>query len=278
MRIISALFLFSTALIVSASSESFLVTSEGFHEYRLSSPFQAGETSLRVLLPDDMDSSKQYRVLYVLPVHEDGLRRHGDGLVEVKKHNYHNEHQLICVGPAFTTKPWFADNDQNPQKQDESHFIKTVIPFVEKNYPVQTDGAGRLLMGFSKSGWGAIALILRNPELFGKAAGWDIGIRVDTGPIEEDDRAERIAREWGTVKNFNANRISNLVKHRGKDLGDKARLFYYSTEGVRAIGGVEIHRLLVENEIPHRYVMEPRRRHAWDTGWIPEAVEFLVTE
>ena len=276
MRILIILSLLIIGPMMSSFAEVVQVTPDGFHLYKLPSPHQARETSLRVLLPDDFDPGKSYKVLYVLPVHEDGLFRHGDGLVEVKKYNYHNTHQLICVAPAFTTKPWFADHDLNPQKQDESHFLKTVIPFVDANYPTQASSDGRLLIGFSKSGWGSIALILRNPELFGKAAGWDIGIRVDTGPIEEDDRAERIAREWGTVENFEANRISNLVKIRGKDLGDEPRLFYYSTEGVRAIGGVEIHRLLVENEIPHRYVMEPHRKHAWDTGWIPEAVTFLM--
>ena len=276
MRILIILSLLIIGPMMSSFAEVVQVTPDGFHLYKLPSPDQARETSLRVLLPDDFDPGKSYKVLYVLPVHEDGLFRHGDGLVEVKKYNYHNTHQLICVAPAFTTKPWFADHDLNPQKQDESHFLKTVIPFVDANYPTQASSDGRLLIGFSKSGWGSIALILRNPELFGKAAGWDIGIRVDTGPIEEDDRAERIAREWGTVENFEANRISNLVKTRGKDLGDEPRLFYYSTEGVRAIGGVEIHRLLVENEIPHRYVMEPHRKHAWDTGWIPEAVTFLM--
>ena len=258
--------------------EPITIDSDGFHVHRLPSPYQANDTTLRVLLPDNMEAGKRYRVLYILPVHEDGLKRHGDGLVEVKKYNYHNQHQLICVAPAFTTKPWFADHDLNPKKQDESHLLKTVIPFVDKNYPTQASREGRLLIGFSKSGWGAIALLLRNPELFDKAVGWDIGIRVDTGPIDDADRAERIAREWGTVKNFEANRISNLVKTRGKNLGDEPRLFYYSTEGTRAIGGVEIHRLLVENEIPHRYVMEPHRKHAWDTGWIPEAVAFLMGE
>jgi hypothetical protein len=276
MRILITLSLLIIGPMMSSFAEVVQVTPDGFHLYKLPSPHQARETSLRVLLPDNFDPGKSYKVLYVLPVHEDGLFRHGDGLVEVKKYNYHNTHQLICVAPAFTTKPWFADHDLNPQKQDESHFLKTVIPFVDANYPTQASSDGRLLIGFSKSGWGSIALILRNLELFGKAAGWDIGIRVDTGPIEEDDRAERIAREWGTVENFEANRISNLVKTRGKDLGDEPRLFYYSTEGVRAIGGVEIHRLLVENEIPHRYVMEPHRKHAWDTGWIPEAVTFLM--
>lgn len=250
----------------------------GFRTHQIWSPHQAGKTRLRVLLPDDFDLRKKYRVLYVLPVHEDGvdMEKHGDGLVEIKKNNFHNQHQLICVAPGYTSKPWFADHDLNPEKQDESHLLKTVIPFIEKRYPVQTDTESRMLIGFSKSGWGATALLLRNPSVFYRAAAWDSGIRVDTGPIEEAERAERIAREWGSPKNFEANRLSNLIKTRGKELGDEARLFYFSTEGKRAIGGVKIHRLLVENEIPHRYVMEPHRKHAWDSGWIPEAMAFLV--
>jgi enterochelin esterase-like enzyme len=250
----------------------------GFRNHQVWSPHQAGKTRLRILLPDDFDLRKKYRVLYVLPVHEDGIDKHGDGLVEIKKHGFHNQHQLICVAPGFTSKPWYADHDLNPQKQDESHLLKTVIPFIEKRYPVQADARGRLLIGFSKSGWGAATLLLRNPNVFYRAAAWDSGIRVDTGAIEEVERAERIAREWGSLENFEANRLSSLIKTRGKELGDEARLFYFNTEGTRAIGGVEIHRLLVEHEIPHRYVMEPHRKHAWDSGWIPEAMEFLVGE
>lgn len=250
----------------------------GFRTHQIRSPYQARKTKLRILLPDDFDLRKKHRVLYVLPVHEDGVHKHGDGLVEIKKHGYHNKHQLICVAPGFTSKSWYADHDLNSKKRDESHLLKTVIPFIENRYPVQTDEKGRLLIGFSKSGWGAAALLLRNPNVFYRASAWDVGIRVDTGPIEDAERAERIAREWGSKKNFEANRLSTLIKTRGKELGDEARLFYFSTAGRRAIGGVEIHRLLVEQEIPHRYVLEPRRKHAWDSGWIPEAMAFLVGE
>ena len=73
--------------------------------------------------------------------------------------------------------------------------------------------------------------LLRHPDIFGRAVGWDVGIRVDTGPIEESDRAERIAREWGTVENFDKYRISSLIRSRGKELGGEARLFYYNVEG-----------------------------------------------
>jgi hypothetical protein len=35
---------------------------------------------------------------------------------------------------------------------------------------------------------------------------------------------------------------------------------------------------MVEQEIPHRYVFEPKIPHRWDSGWIPQAIEFLVGE
>ena len=244
--------------------------------FRIDSPHQAAETRLRILLPDDFAPHTKYRMLYVLPVHEKGVYKHGDGLLEIKKHDFHNKYQLICVAPSFTSKPWYADHDLNPHQHDESHLLETVIPFVEKRWQVRDDG--RLLIGFSKSGWGATTLLLRHPDIFYRAAAWDVGIRVDTGPITEAERTDRIARDFGSVKNFEAYRVSTLIKKRAKHLGAEARLFYSNTEGKRAMGGVTIHRLLVEHEIPHRYVMEPRRKHAWDSGWIPDAVEFLVAD
>ena len=249
-----------------------------FRTHPLASPYQQRETVLRVLLPDNFNPKEVYQVLYVLPVHEQGVHRHGNGLLEIRKHDFHNRHQLICVAPGFTSQPWYADHDLAPHQKDESHLLKTVIPFIDRHYPTRKDAKGRLILGFSKSGWGALALLLRNPDSFYRAAGWDIGIRVDTGPIEEDERAERIARNWGTLKNFNANRLSVLIKTRAENLGKETRLFYFSTEGKRALGGIEIHRLLVQQGIPHRYVMEPYRKHTWGSGWIPEAVAFLVAD
>ena len=265
----SLLFLFAGLSLFRAEANEFI-------EHRVDSPYQAGETTLRVLLPDRIEEGKRYPVLYVLPVHEDGLFRHGDGLEEVRGAGYHNKYGLICVAPSFTSKPWFADHDLNPDKRDESHLLKTVLPFVENHYPIRAGADSRLLVGFSKSGWGAMSLLLRHPDIFGRSAGWDVGIRVDTGPIEESDREERIAREWGTEENFDKYRISSLIRSRGKGLGGEARLFYYNVEGTRGPGGAIIHQLLVEAGVPHRYLYEPKRPHRWDSGWLPEAIRFLV--
>ncbi len=265
---------------LAALARSAEIDENGIWIHQLKSPHQEKETSLRVLLPDELKEGKRYRVLFVLPVHEDGLFKHGDGLVEVQKANIHNRHQLICVAPAFSSKPWYADHDQNPGKLDERHLLKTVIPFLERNYPVRTDRKGRLLIGFSKSGWGALTLLLRHPDKFHKAVGWDPGIRIDMGPFDQGfDRKERIRRDFGSDANFEKFRLSRLLKTRGKELGDKTRLFYFNCEGnSRTLGGTRIHNLMVREEVPHRYVMEAYREHRWNSGWMPEALEFLIGE
>ena len=254
-----------------------ILDEDGFRVHRLQSEYQAGETSIRVLVPNKLQENQLYRVLYVLPVVAAAdEKKHGDGLVEVKKYHLHHKHGLICVSPEFTAMPWYADHASDLTKRDESHLLEVVLPFVEQNYPVLPGAEGRLLVGFSKSGWGAFSLLLRHPDLFHRAAGWDPGIRIDTGPIEEDDRTERMERIFGSAKNFENYRLSTLLHKRGTDLGEEARLFYYSTEGKRSAGGSDLHQLMVELEFPHRYVFEPKRPHRWDSGWLPNAVEFLA--
>jgi hypothetical protein len=254
------------------------VKSPHIQSYQIESPFQHNSTTVRILLPDDFDAAKTYKVLYVLPVVANDERKYGGGLSEIIKYNYHNTHQLICVAPEFTSKPWYADHSDNKGRQDESHLLKTILPFVENKFPAIKTKEGRLLMGFSKSGWGAFTLLLRNPDVFYKAVGWDSGIRVDTGSIDEEDRARRIKEYFGSRSNFENYRISSLIKSRGKLLGNEERLFYYNTEGIRAKGGAELHRQMVEAGFTHRYVFEKIRKHRWDSGWIPLAVEFLAED
>ncbi|MEM7387811.1 MAG: hypothetical protein AAF514_22985, partial [Verrucomicrobiota bacterium] len=64
--------------------------------HQLESPFQAKDTSLRILLPNQLKDGHRYPVLFVLPVHEDGLFKNGDGLAEVQELNLHNRQKLIC--------------------------------------------------------------------------------------------------------------------------------------------------------------------------------------
>jgi hypothetical protein len=246
--------------------------------HKIYSPFQKDSTTVRVLLPDTIVPGKNYRVLYVLPVREEFNRKSGDGLEEIIKYDFHNKYELICVSPGYTHMPWYADHSVDKSKQDESHLLKTVLPFVDDHYPTVKTKEGRLLLGFSKSGWGALTLLLRNPEVFYKAAGWDIGIRMDTGLESDHDYVEAVESTFGDLANFEKYRVSTLLKNNGRQLGSTPRIFYYNREGNRGLGGAKIHLLMVELEIPHKYLFEPFRKHRWDSGWLPETISFLVEE
>ena len=244
--------------------------------HQVFSPFQKDSTSIRVLLPDHFSTNKNYRVLYVLPVREQGNKKSGDPLVEIIKDDLHNKHKLICVFPGYTHLPWYADHSVDKTKQDESHFLKTVLPFIDENYPTIREKEGRLLMGFSKSGWGALTLLLRNPEIFKKAAGFDVGIRMDTNVPSDSAFLKAAESTFGDLENFEKYRVSALLKNNKDKLGITPRIFYYNTGGNRARGGSDIHRLMVDLEVPHLYLYEPKRKHRWDSGWILEAINFLV--
>ncbi len=66
------------------------VKSPHIQSYQIESPFQHNSTTVRILLPDDFDAAKTYKVLYVLPVVANDERKYGDGLSEIIKYNYHN--------------------------------------------------------------------------------------------------------------------------------------------------------------------------------------------
>ena len=237
------------------------------HEVR--SPFQAGVTKIRVLPPDKLEPGKRYPVIYVLPVEALDGRRYGDGLLEVKKNGLNNAAAAIFVAPTFSHLPWYADHPTDLAIRQESYFLKVVLPYVESHYPAVADSKGRLLLGFSKSGWGAYSLLLRHPDVFGKAAAWDAPLMMDApGRYGSGDI-------FGTAENFEPYRVSNLLASRAAALGTERRLILLGYGNFRD-HHEKAHALMDEHRIAHAYRDGPPRKHDWHSGWVTEAVEFLA--
>src|SRR5262249_3772713 len=127
----------------------------GIITHTVTCPYQAGQTEIRVLLPDTMEPGKRYKVVYVLPVEAKAGAQYGDGLAAIKKLDLHNKHGFICVLATFSHLPWYADHPTDARIRQETYFLQVVLPFIEKTYPALPGPSGRLLVGFSKSGWGA---------------------------------------------------------------------------------------------------------------------------
>jgi len=172
---------------------------------------------------------------------------------------------------ASCTLPWYADHPARPELRQESHFLKVVVPFVEKHYPASPRAEDRLLLGFSKSGFGAWSLLLRHPEMFGRAVAWDAPLMMQesgkygSGPV------------FGTQENFEQYKVADLVKARAEKLRGTARLILIGYGNFRTHHR-EMHRLLGQLRIPHIYRDGPARKHDWHSGWVPEAVELLLEQ
>ncbi len=246
-------------------------TSRGVLVHEVTSPYQAGRTAIHVLLPDRIDPDRRLAVLYVLPVEAGEGKRWGDALAEVLQHDLHNRHQLICVYPTFSHLPWYADHPHDVQIRQETYLLTAVLPFVEKTYPARAGRSGRLLVGFSKSGWGAFSLLLRHPDVFSRAAAWDAPLmqarpdRFGMGPI------------FGTPENFAHYQITKLLRCRADDFRGEPRLIHLGYDNFRD-HHLSLEALLREERIAHIFRDGPHRRHAWESGWLPEAVELLTAE
>ena len=238
--------------------------------HTVKSAYQAGTTKIRVLLPSKVEKNRLYRVLYVLPVEALDGERWGNGLETVRRAGLHDKHGLICVAPTFSHLPWYADHPDDPRIRQESYLTRIVLPFIEKTYPATEGKKGRLLVGFSKSGWGAFTLLLRNPDLFAAAAAFDAPLALDkpgpfgTGPI------------FGGRENFEKYRVESLLKKNAGRRGSSKRLallghfvnFRKQHEKARS--------WMNSLKIQHHWHKGQRWKHSWESGWLPRAIELIA--
>jgi hypothetical protein len=237
----------------------------GFDAYLITSDYQEKPCKVWVLLPDGLDAKKKHKVVYFLPA--EGV---GDylGLREAKKRDIANKYDVICVNPDFSRMPWYGDNPDDSKIRYDSYLTDVIVPFVDKTYPTNASAEGRITIGFSKSGIGAVSLLLRHPDIFGRAGAWDAPL------MESDNHSEY----YGSEENFKRNYyIPDLVKKDAEMLrGEPARI---AVSGVGfSEGTIPFHKELDELGIPHFCDATWVGTHAWESGWVEPLVSVLMSE
>lgn len=237
------------------------------------SPYQLGDPPVHVLISDGAGPETITRVLYVLPVETLDRAECGNALQEVAKLAELNRPDVLCVKPTFSHAPWYADHPREGSIRQESHLLKVVLPFIEQTYLAAASGprTRRLLLGFSKSGWGAYSLLLRHPDVFQKAAVFD-------APLAwESPNRYGMAEVFGTQENMNRYCIVDLLAQAKALAEQEPRLALYGYSDFRGQHQF-LHYHMLRLGIPHLYQDGPRREHRWDSGWLPPAVGFLLSQ
>jgi hypothetical protein len=260
-----------TGTAVAATVSPGVTDREGIISHDVQSSRQSGPTQIRVLLPD-RPKAKRDSVVYVLPVEAGIKMEFGDPLLELKRLDLHNRYNVIFVEPTFFETPWYADNPEDRRIQQEGYLLKDVIPFIDRTYSSRPRADSRFLLGFSKSGWGAWTLLLRHPQIFGRAAAWDAPMMMNhpgawgSGPI------------FGTKKNFELYRVTNLLRAHAAELRASTRnppRLILTGYAVFRNDHERVHALMKELGIPHIYRDGPQLKHDWRSGWVEESVMLL---
>ena len=132
-----------------------------------------GPLDVRILRPTNPTPGIAHNFLFVLPVHsgtED--RTWGNGLDLLQGLNAQNQYNLTIVEPSFAVTPWYADRADDPAIAYETFMNSQLVPWVRSTF-ASTSHEQNWLIGFSKSGYGAIDLVLKHPTTFTLAAAWD---------------------------------------------------------------------------------------------------------
>lgn len=203
----------------------------------------------------------QKRTLLILPVVPNISAEWGDGFYEALRLNIGHRFGLTLAAPSFSALPWYADHPSDPKLAQESYLLEDILPRLEGEI---------LLLGFSKSGNGALTLLLRHPDRFRAAAVWDAPLELDgpgkygSGPI------------YGTPANFAAYYIPALLEQREALLRGGSERIALCGHGNFGVEMEMAHRRMQSLAIPHRYRSGPKLRHHWSTGWMEPAVEDLA--
>lgn len=250
----------------------------GVQTHTVETAYQRGRREIRILVPDAVPAAADRRVLYVLPVEKGFARRFGYGLGVLEKMDAHNRYGIIIVQPGFAVEPWFGDHATDPQVRQASYLREFVVPFVEKRFGVRPAPEHRLLLGFSKSGWGAFSLILRYPDFFGYAAAWD-------APLMFRRFHYGMKRVYGTRAQLDRFRPDLLARRQKRFFRKRCRLVLAGEKdwgrSIPAPGGgshtAAFHALLDRAGIRHRYDDTLRVPHRWDRAWMAPVLKALVS-
>jgi enterochelin esterase-like enzyme len=177
----------------------------------------------------DVNNTEKYPVLYIL--HGGGEDERGwatqgktdlilDNLIAEKKAK-----PMIIVMPDGNTNTNFADFGERTLKTFESELKRCVIPFVEKNYRVETDAKSRALAGLSMGGIQTLYVGINNTDLFSYlgifSSGWILPMQSKLADAQYDFMLKNI------------DKIKNNLKLLWVSVGGKEDIAYNNCQTMR---------------------------------------------
>ena len=245
----------------------------GVKYYQVTSVFQGAQPlTVRVLEPTNPVSGKPRRFLYVLPV-EAGVTNlsstWSDGLEELRLLDVPDRFNMTLIAPSFNYEPWYGDNQSDQTLWMESFIIRDLVPFGD-SFAAAGVIPQRFVIGFSKSGNGALFLIFRHPNVFSAAAAWD-----SPAQLNDINAFTALPLNFGTQANYNLYFIPTLVLNDAAPFTQSNRLWISGDQSAWTADMIQLDSQMTAASILHTWVQGGPRVHSWNSGWLDGAVTSL---
>ncbi|HEV3082754.1 MAG TPA: alpha/beta hydrolase-fold protein, partial [Gemmataceae bacterium] len=248
------------------------VDANGVVDYSVVSSYLGSQPqTLRILQPTHPTPGQAPRFVYLLPVLAGLDATYGDGLQTAEQLDLEDQYNATLVAPSFPINPWYADSATDPTLQLESFMVKDLVPWVNQTQMVSGTNPAQWLVGFSKSGFGALDLILRNPNVFDAAACWDAPAQMTDVNTFSDMLAN-----YGAQQNFANYEIPTLVAQDNAPFQTTNRIWISGDNALYTSQMVTLDQQMTAAGIQHTFVGGATRAHTWTSGWLPLAIQGLA--
>ena len=242
----------------------FLITSIFCQEIRIKikSDYQEDSTIIRIVGTEITDDSV-LNLVFVLPVEEYKKDyRYGVGIDECQKliDNNFVSKNVVFIQPDYVRIPWYGNHISNKEIRQLDYTLE-VIKYIKTKYSYLDKKIKVFLLGFSKSGWGAMNILISHAYLIDGILIWDAPL--STRGIEKWG----MQQIFGNEDNFNKNYFllrENGIKHEAL----KNKIIIIGGYDYFEDSSIEFLDLLDENEIEYFHDNTLSYPHKWDKNWI----------
>ncbi len=248
----------------------------GVQSWTVTSPYQQGGNRIEFLLPSHRDPAARYPVVYCLPVNDGTQGKWGHPLTVARQHELADRLDVILVCPAYAITPWYGDNPLRPEVRQSSYLTEVVVPLIEARLPALAEARSRYLIGFSKSGHGALGIFLRHLGRFAKVALFETWFGQ---PDASQWATWGFSDCYGTRESFDAWNPQQLIDEQKVKLAKGPSRIIVLNGGPGARLGVEaLLAQLRDRVVPFTLIADGGWSHSWGSGWLPLAVTALLAD
>ena len=141
---------------------------------RIKSDFQEDSTYIRIIETTITEDSV-VNLIFILPVEEyKNQYEYGTGIEECKKIADSDSmlRNTIFIQPDYIRMPWYGNHPSNSEIRQLDYTIE-VISHIKLKYSYSDKRIMTYLLGFSKSGWGCMNIMIRYPSFIDGILLWD---------------------------------------------------------------------------------------------------------